>query len=201
MTDLNSLEKFNKFYTQEIERRYETSLVDFFQSQVRPRIEIKSPRILDLGAGSKSIFEDIIFEANVTAVDFSSVAIAKAQNESKLDYRLKDISLVNSIEEATYDVIFDSHCLHCITDKEARNNTFQNIYNGLKSGGIFCAEMMVSPANKEVSLPFKYIKSAMDLEKEILQSGFKIKYFMIVRDLKFENANGECDLLRVIGTK
>jgi 2-polyprenyl-3-methyl-5-hydroxy-6-metoxy-1,4-benzoquinol methylase len=201
MPDLNSLEKFNQFYTQEIERAYESSLVSFFNSQITSRLP-KDPMILDIGSGSKSIFEDLKVEgALITAIDFSSVAITKAQSHSLLNYELRDITKDHSIEENTYDLIFDSHCLHCITNPKERDGALNNIYNGLKADGIFCAEMMVSPLKKEVELPFKYVRPAFDLEQELLNNKFVIKYFMIVRDLKFENANGECELLRVIATK
>lgn len=202
MTDLNSLEKFNQFYSLEKDRTYESSLKDFFQAEVRSRLLEASPNILDLGPGSKSLFEDLEF-TSVTAIDFSSVAIEKAglQAEVQVNYQLRDITKENSIEKESYDLIFDSHCLHCIEDESLRKIAFQNIYSGLKPNGIFCAEMMTSAGKNECIIPFKYVRSSLVLEEEILSYGFKINYFMIVRDLKFENANGKCDLLRVIGRK
>lgn len=201
MTDLNSLEKFNNFYSSNPCRYFEKSLSDFFYFQVSSRLP-NDPVILDLGPGPKSLFEESQLDHSlITAIDFSSAAIDLTKGHSQINYRVGDISLPDSIEENNYDLIFDSHCLHCIEDQDLRASSFKNIYYGLKGNGFFCAEMMVQPMGKTVSLPFKYVSSARDLEQELIRNGFKIIYFMIVRELLFENENVECDLLRVICRK
>jgi hypothetical protein len=65
--------------------------------------------------------------------------------------------------------------------------------------------MMVQRLHKKISMPFKNIKEAMDIESELINSGFRILYFMINSDLAFVHHAGEleleCDLLRVIACK
>jgi SAM-dependent methyltransferase len=201
MTDLNSLEKFNNHYKAHPERVFEKSLSDFFNSQVSFRLP-KNPRILDLGPGSKSVFEETDLDQSlIAAVDFSAAAIELSKQHSQINYMLGDISSENAIASNRFDLIFDSHCLHCIVDPLKRSMSFQNIYQGLKEQGLFCSEMMVQPVGKTASMPFKFIPTARDLEQELIQNGFKIIYFMIVKELLFENDNEECDLLRVICQK
>lgn len=199
---MNSLELFNQIYDQEIERGYSESLLKFFESTVRARL-VENPRVLDLGAGSKSIFEDTdLLKTNITAIDFSPVAIAKASLlPNEITYKEVDLGTSGVLEKETYDLVFDSHCLHCITDVSKRKTAFTNIYLALKPEGFFSAEMMVSPAGSTVVLPNKHVVDARTLEEEILSHGFKIIYFLIVRDLVFGNENGDCDLIRVICRK
>lgn len=199
---MNSLELFNQIYKNESARGYSESLLKFFESSVRSRLS-EAPFILDLGCGSKSIFEDTdIPESNITAIDFSLVAIAKAEVlPSEILYKEVDLSTPDILEKEHYDLIFDSHCLHCITDESQRRAAFMNIHKALKADGLFCAEMMVSPAGKSIKLANKYVVDARALEEEILGHGFKIIYFLIVRDLVFGSDNGDCDLIRVICRK
>ena len=199
---MNSLELFNKIYNTETERGYSKSLLKFFESQIYSRLA-KDPVVLDLGAGSKSIFEDTdLLKSNITAIDFSPVAIKNATLlPNEVTYKEIDLGTPGVLESEKYDLIFDSHCLHCITDESQRKAAFINIYQALKPDGLFSAEMMVSPAGKNINLPNKHVVDARVLEEEILSYGFKIIYFLIVRDLVFGSDNGDCDLVRVICRK
>lgn len=176
--------------------------MSFFKSVVLPRLTETSVKVLDLGCGSKSIFEDTELDPfSIDAFDFSSEAIRSASGHSAINYQQVDIAQANALPVSTYDLIFDSHCLHCITDQASRKESLKNIHHALKDEGLFCAEMMVASSEDVVNLPHKYVVSSRELEDELLKSGFKIIYFMIVRDLVFSNDNGECELLRVICRK
>jgi SAM-dependent methyltransferase len=196
---LNSLELFNQIYDREIDRGYSKSLLTFFETTVRTRL-VENPLVLDIGAGSKSIFEDTdLLKSNITAIDFSPVAIAKATVlPNEITYKEVDLGTLGVLENNRYDLVFDSHCLHCITDYSKRKAAFSNIYHSLKCDGIFSAEMMVAPVGKTIELSNKYVVDARTLEEEILSHGFKIVYFLIVRALVFGSDNGDCDLVRVI---
>lgn len=196
------MELFNQTYAKETQCSYSPSLLDFFESTVRSRLGNNDAHILDLGCGSKSLFEDTnLLKANITAIDFSPVAIAKASGKSEITYKEVDLSMADALLKSHYDLVFDSHCLHCITDESKRKTAFTNIYQSLKADGLFSTEMMVLPTGKSVSIPNKHVADARAIEEEILSHGFKIIYFMIVRDLVFGNDNGDCDLVRVICRK
>lgn len=208
MRDLNLLEFYN-FYSNTLEdRSYNASLLAFYEEIIKERIDHTRPlNILDMGVGFKSLFEDVdSTNFNVLAVDNVSIAILKAQEARTMEnirYELCDMavdSYQSSQNQSRYDLILDSHMIHCVTDKGERENVFKNIYHSLKEDGIFCAEMMVeSRENKK--LKNKYVPKAIELEEEILNHGFKIKYFMIVPGLLFVDSENSCDLCRVICTK
>ena len=197
------MEQFNNFYARQSSFEYSQSLLNFFNLEVKKRIQVDSPFILDIGSGPKSIFEDSDFRASVDAIDFSEVAINKAQSSLNIKYQLKNIAEENIFLENIYDVIFDSHCLHCIVDKKERIVSFKNIYTALKPEGLFCAEMMIasSLADSPALIPHKYVPRARELEEEILGHGFRIIYFTIIKDLNFKSGESESDLVRVIAKK
>jgi 2-polyprenyl-3-methyl-5-hydroxy-6-metoxy-1,4-benzoquinol methylase len=180
------------------------SLVDFYSKIIAPRISVKNPKILDLGCGNYSLFEDFeLGKQSVTAIDFSEYAISTAPFESHVNYKHIDIASTDINFTQQYDLVFDSHCLHCLMSDDERSQALLNIKNALGESGLFCAEMMVQRPHKKIS--FKNIKEAMDIESELIDSGFRILYFMINSDLAFVHHAGEleleCDLLRVIACK
>ena len=196
---MNSLELFNQIYTNEEEPTFSSSLLDFFKTNLLIRLP-SDAQILDLGSGSKSIFEEELglSKKDITAVDFSSVAILKAQDKSSIKYLEIDITTPGSLGHELFDLIFDSHCLHCITDETLRKFALKNIFNSLKPTGIAAFEMMVSRSSESLDLQGKYVVEARELEQEILAHDFKIIYFVIVRNAVFESNNLRSDLLRVI---
>ena len=197
------MEHFNHYYEHEEKSSVSESLRDFFHSVVAPRLKSQDPQVLDLGAGSLSLFEELNFlKKNIKAIDFSEVAISKANLLiNGIHYEIMNLSVENILEKNQFDLIFDSHCLHCIEGVNNRKAAFNNIHQALSSEGIFCAEMMIQSSKAIVSLPFKHIPSALELEQELVAAGFIISYFLISRNLKFYNENGECDLLRVVCKK
>jgi hypothetical protein len=64
---------------------------------------------------------------------------------------------------------------------------------------------MIQPIGEHVSMPYKSIKSAQEIEQTFISHGFKIIYFMISSESGFSNSVGgievKCDLLRIIAKK
>lgn len=189
-------------------RSLPASLVDFFCQVVSPRLG-NHPNILEIGCGSYSLFEEVsVHESKVLAIDYSATAIAKAptaSHGSKIQYKLMDISQENLGFFSLFDLVFDSHCFHCLMDEKERAQAFVNVFCSLAEGGIFCAEMMVQKPHHKTSIPYKNIKEAREIEEEITRSGLKICYFMIHSHLSFTHRIGESeiesDVLRVIARK
>ena len=202
---MSSIDIFNQFYKKSSEGGYSKSLYFFFEQIVRPKLLGENLVICEMGSGNYSLFEDVTdFNAEVIALDFSKSAIASSP-KSKIIY--KELNVVNSLDvpDLTYDLVFDSHCLNCITNDEERASAFKNIYSSLKSGGIFASELMIQPASEHVSIPFKMIKTAMELEQEIISHGFTILYFTISNDSAFysvvDGKEIKCDVLKIIAKK
>lgn len=201
---MESKEFFNRFYQKNSDRIFSKSLLDFFETIVRPRLPEKS-NILEIGSGTYSLFEEIKnLNAEVTAIDFAKNAIALAP-QSSINYFESSVVDTKFFSPDKYDLVFDSHCMNCITDESERKTAFQNIFRSLKPDGYFAGEFMVQSINKQVQMPFKLIRKADDLEKEIQSFGFKIIYFMISRDNIFGTKVGDeevtCDVLRMIAKK
>lgn len=202
---MNSKDFFEQFFKINTKHSYSQSLLLFFEEIVRPRLCGNQLNILDIGAGNYSLFEDVQkLNAKITAIDFSQNAIDFAP-QSSISYLQGDITDAKFFSTANYDLLFDSHCLNCLTTEEQRDLAFKNIYLALVTGGIFASEMMIQPIGAHVSMPFKMIKSALELEQEIISHGFKIVYFMISRDSSFatmvDGVERKCDVLKIVAQK
>lgn len=171
---------------------------------VHSRLPEKS-NILEIGCGTYSLFEEVKnIKGDITAIDFSKEAIAQAP-QSKIRYCNSNVVDSTFFSSSTYDLVFDSHCMNCITDEVERKIAFQNIHRSLKPNGLFASELMVQPVGKRVEMPFKMIRTTDVLEREIQSYGFKIIYFMISKDnifgTKVNDEEVTCDLLRMIAQK
>ena len=201
--DLNSSELFNKHYQSQNQPSFEISLLHFFTNDVSSRLNYSSETkltFLDIGCGSQSIFEHLdIRNAHVLGLDFSSHAIALAKRTSQLSVTYENLDITkHSFSENTFDFIFDSHCLHCIVEAKDREFVWKSLYNSLKPSGLLASEMMIQPTKKQVSFPHKHIPSSLELEREILSYGFKIKFLYVEFGRTFSHGGEECDLVKII---
>jgi len=205
---LNSKDYFENYFKHQKKLNYSKSLLNFYEEIVSLKINSKQAlKILDIGSGHYSIFEDVKdLNADMTAMDFSQTAIAQSP-KSKIKYLLGDISETKFFKDKLnyYSLIFDSHCLNCILEEDQRAAALTNIYQSLAIDGLFASQLMVQPIGSKVAMPFKMIKSAMELEEEFISHGFKIRYFMVSKNSGFTNTTDglevNCDLLRVIASK
>jgi 2-polyprenyl-3-methyl-5-hydroxy-6-metoxy-1,4-benzoquinol methylase len=189
---------------------YSNSLVDFYNSIIKKNIDdLKKLNVLEIGCGNYSFLETIQNNFEITAIDLSVDKILSAPN-SKINYISADVFdfLSNSIENGNekYDLIIDSHLLHCIVDLEQRDKLFKLIYQNLKVGGIFASETMVKKSSSESYFLFKerIILSSFEIEEEFIRSGLKILNLIVSPDLYFlDDITRElkCDLLRITGKK
>lgn len=201
---MNAKDFFNSHYKNHPEKIISPSLINFFETQVRSRLPEHSS-ILEIGSGNYSLFEEVEnLSATVTAVDFSHEAI-KQTPKSAVSYYEKSLTQNSFFSEEEFDLVFDSHCMNCLVKQEDRNLAFENIFRVLKKDGLFAAELMVQPIDKLIDLPYKMIKTARELEEELINHKFRIFYFMISKDQNFGSVvNGEeifCDVLRIMARK
>ncbi|WP_372653133.1 class I SAM-dependent methyltransferase [Halobacteriovorax sp.] len=126
--------------------------------------------------------------------------------------------------EASWDLILDSHLLHCTVGVESFKTYFENIFNILNPGGSFLLEVMCSSRemcfdenqfyNDETfilyqdELAIRTILPARDIEKIIIESGLKIVYLRVDEIIKFipnshrsESRPTDPDRMRVICLK
>ena len=187
-----------------MKEKFAPSLLSFFQKTVSNFLQIQNPRVLELGSGAHSIFEDT--NLNKKLVEALDIRISMdGVNSSGIKYFKGDITETNLLNNNYYDLVFDSHCLHCLQSIKEQEIALQNIYNSLKTEGLFAAEIMVQPSGNKVHFPKRLVRESIDIETLILNSGFKIMYFVIVPQMSFyfEYSEGEivCDMLRIVAKK
>ena len=190
---------FDNFYKSKKDYSYSQSLLSFFLDCLISRVESNS-KVLDIGCGSYSIFEDVkTIKLDVTAIDFSSVAI-KSSPQSNIKYLHLSVLDHEYFSIQKFDLVFDSHCLNCIEDVEI-DLVLKNIFNSLHLGGIFASEIMVQPNGAKVISSEKSILDCRDIESKLIDVGFKIVYFVISSKINFSVSNQNVDLLRFIAVK
>lgn len=110
-------------------------------------------RALDVGCGTgTTAFTLAKLGFEVTGIDISETAIEMAQHLTsiqnlKINFSVADILKPNAAL-GKFDLIYDSHCLHCIVFDEDRNLVLNNIKNSLSQGGVFVVDTMVMPDGK-----------------------------------------------------
>lgn len=205
-------ESYEKIYSKGLSQMPETnpSLLEFYSQEIKIRLPKRPLNILDIGCGAGSIFKEIEGDFEVLGIDVSPSAIklANQNNNSKnIKYESFDVTRMNFKEQ--FDLVFDSHCFHCLTDSKDREKALSNIYQSLKSGGIFALETMTSHKSMSFEnpyyfednilyrlntlasfvdlrffdgapfLPVRRIDHAMKIEEDILKANFKIIFLYV----------------------
>jgi SAM-dependent methyltransferase len=174
----------------------------------------------------------------VLGIDISKSAISWARELNQNDnikYLNKDVCDMDFNEG--FNLVFDGHLLHCLSSDEDRKKALSNIYNSLRPNGLFVLETMTSHKHMFFEeklhfegnvlyrlftnagydlkffdgvphLPIRKIKSAMDIEQEIIQAGFQIIYLYVFGNRKIIPHEGRTvplmsdpDSLRLIALK
>ena len=164
-------------------------------------IDWQGMKVLEMGSGRGGLGLHLArLGANLTLVDFSPSALAQAEKLFALegftpqlieaDVTHPDVKLTDK-----YDLIVDSHLLHCLTSDPERFSYLQLVREHLTENGIFVAETMVH--RKKLFIPdgfmfdqnnvlwqmfgewkpVRRILDSLDLEKELNLAGFHITYF------------------------
>jgi 2-polyprenyl-3-methyl-5-hydroxy-6-metoxy-1,4-benzoquinol methylase len=170
-------------------------------------------KVLDLGCGMGGV--SLFFAskgAQVTGVDVSSLAIMGAQQVAKqkgrdVRYIQMDICDYPGVIDE-YDLIIDSHLLHCLTSKQERDQYWQFVRRHLKAEtGIILLETMCYQSQIQIPVgysfdedntlwqfiddageeyPVRKIINSIDLEEEIKRNQLDINYLYYHSELAFE---------------
>jgi 2-polyprenyl-3-methyl-5-hydroxy-6-metoxy-1,4-benzoquinol methylase len=111
-------------------------------------IEPSGKKALDLGCGTGTtafVLSKLGFD--VTGIDISETAIEMAQELSlqqklSINFTVGDILELPSLKES-FQLIYDSHCLHCIVFEEDRMKVLNGVYNSTSDSGLFILDTMV----------------------------------------------------------
>lgn len=158
-------------------------------------------KVLELGAGRGGLSLQLArLGAQVTLVDFSPSAIEQAGQifalEGLANERIvADVTHPDVKFNQEFDLIIDSHLLHCLTDDPDRVSYYGLVHEHLTEKGIFVCESMVHRKKLFVPdgfmfdernvlwqmfgtwTPVRRILDSLDLEQELQQAKFNISYF------------------------
>jgi SAM-dependent methyltransferase len=158
-------------------------------------------RVAELGSGLGGLGLHLArLGADITLVDFSPTALAQAQEIYALEgfspkIVVGDVSHPDVALEGKFDLMIDSHLLHCLTTDPERFSYLKLVHDHLAEQGIFVAETMVH--RKKLFIPdgfmfdqnnvlwqmfgewkpVRRILDSLDLEKELNLANFHITYF------------------------
>jgi 2-polyprenyl-6-hydroxyphenyl methylase/3-demethylubiquinone-9 3-methyltransferase len=111
-------------------------------------------KALDLGCGSgTTAFTMAKVGFSVTGIDVSETAIIMARDLAlkqnlKIHFEIGDILQLENRNEK-YDLIYDSHCLHCIVFEEDRRKVLTGVKASLNDSGIFILDTAVITENSD----------------------------------------------------
>ncbi len=159
-----------------------------------------SGALLELGAGdgngtvhlARWPFEIVGVEISPTAVEMAARRLDETGTTSATVIELDAVTL-EGLDDASFDVVIDSGCLHCILDDDDRAGVFASVHRVLKAGGSFIGSTQAQPivgrpTNCEVrgeiifalredadELPIRTIRDPKRLAWEFETGGFAIK--------------------------
>lgn len=112
----------------------------------------KGKNALDLGCGSGTTAFFLAKEGlRVTGIDISETAIELAKELSSkqnlnIDFLVADVLHLEKMNQR-FDLIYDSHCFHCIVFEEDRFKVLDGVKKSLNDSGIFILDTMVMAHN------------------------------------------------------
>lgn len=170
------------------------------------RVNEGSRKAIELGCGGGAISSYLSTKGfETTGLDISRKAIELAIDlknalNSNSRFIVFDVCQNTELTEK-FDLVIDSHLLHCLYESEQRARYYQFVKNNISGEGLFLGECM--SFHRDLKIPVDYhleengvlhrgekpIRLLMDshgLEKELLSAGFKIEYYYYHSELSFE---------------
>ena len=143
----NNLSSWDEFTDQS--ETFENFCMKEYLITVLDRIKpVSNARILDVGCGTGPVSCFLAKQGySVDGFDISQTAIEIARSKAKdlgldIHYSVDDICRISTIEFGVYDIVIDTHCMHCITYDPDRRAALTNVLKFLKKGGYYIEETM-----------------------------------------------------------
>lgn len=174
-----------------------------------PDVEWRGLKVLELGSGRGGVGLHLArLGADVTLVDFSPTALSQAEKLFSLEgLPVKtvagDVTHPDVTFASKFDLIIDSHLLHCLTEDPDRSSFYGLVSDHLSARGIFVSETMVHRKKLYVPegfmfdernvlwqmfgkwTPVRRILDSLDLEAEINNTDLRIVSFFYYAQYSF----------------
>lgn len=190
-TETNLKEHWNNAYLNSLEEKlgwFETDLTPTLNLVSKTNLD-KSARILNVGAGSTTLIDELIklgFD-KLIASDLSEIALEKLENRienSKVDYVVDDLTEPTKLTKIeNVDLWIDRAVLHFFTKNNEQDAYFELLKSKVnKNGFVILAEYNINGATVCAGLPVHRYSKEMLVKKlgsefELLES-FEYTYFM-----------------------
>jgi SAM-dependent methyltransferase len=126
----------------------------FLEAELSGCIPATASTALDVGCGTGPVACFLAARGfRVDGIDVSLTAIEMAQRMAvsrghSISYQVADIC-AGVLPDRTFDLIVDSHCLHCLVLPDDRARALRNLMSMLAPGGSFLCETMVAHPEME----------------------------------------------------
>ena len=186
-----------------------TSFVIEQKTRFLPDLDWSEVRVLELGSGRGGVSLQLArLGARVTLVDFSPTALSQAERIFALE-GLPVHTLAGDVTHPdlelgeVFDLVIDSHLLHCLTEDPDRASFYGLVSDHLSPQGIFVSETMVHRKKLFIPdgfmfdernvlwqmfgrwTPVRRILDSLDLEAEIGNTPLKIISFFYYAQFGF----------------
>ncbi len=186
-----------------------TNFVTEQKNRFLPNVDWKGLKVLELGSGRGGVGIHLArLGADVTLLDFSPTALAQAEGLFSLEgLEVKtvtgDVTHPDLNFPQKYDLIVDSHLLHCLTEDPDRSSFYGLVADHLNERGILVSETMVHRKKLFIPdgfmfderyvlwqmfgkwTPVRRILDSLDLEAEINNTQLKIVSFFYYAQYSF----------------
>jgi SAM-dependent methyltransferase len=120
-------------------------LADVFAQPWVPR----TGRVLELGCGTAPILRSLVkrgFSGVGVDVSASAIRMGRAQSRgTKVSLHVGDVTRMPFLKDASFDLVIDGHCLHCLVDDADRRAFHREVARLLRPEGCFVLQSMARP--------------------------------------------------------
>ncbi|MGZ3826532.1 MAG: class I SAM-dependent methyltransferase [Bdellovibrio sp.] len=143
----------------------DSKTIDYLKTSIKQWAHIGGDfkKALDLGCGTgTTAFTMAAIGFDVTGIDISETAIEMARDLAtkqnlQIEFKVADVLHLENLNQK-FDIIYDSHCLHCIVFDEDRQSVYNGVKRSLTKNGIFILDTSVKIDSWDPTYPYDTLR-------------------------------------------